>query len=251
MKLRTGILLAAILGILAVTGAGYFFIRTYTVGTVYVEGNVHYTEDEIKEIVMAGPLGHNSLYLSLKYKNKGVEGIPFVDVMDVTILSPDTIRISVYEKALTGYVKYLDSCMYFDKDGYVVESSAEVSPGVPQITGLSFDHIVLGEQLPVEDPAVFQSILNMTKLLDKYELSSDKIYFQSNGNITLFFGNVKASLGSGGSDLEDKLMILPKLLPSLEGCSGTLQMENYSENGGRYIFQPDEEGTDVSGGDPA
>lgn len=46
-----------------------------------------------------------------------------MDVMNVSILAPDTIKITVYEKALAGYVKYLDTYMYFDKDGYVVESS--------------------------------------------------------------------------------------------------------------------------------
>ena len=116
---------------------------------------MHYTEDQIKSFVMEGFLGNNSLYLSLKYKNKGVENIPFVDVMDVSILSPDTIKITVYEKALAGYVKYLDTYLYFDKDGYVVESSSIKTVGVPQITGLEFDHIVLGEPLPVEDQTVF------------------------------------------------------------------------------------------------
>ena len=107
----------------AVSGAGYYIMKTYTVNTVYVEGNVHYTEEEIKAIVMDGPFGNNSLYLSMKYRNKGVENVPFVDVMDVKVLAPDTIKIIVYEKALTGYVRYMDTYMYFDKDGYVVESS--------------------------------------------------------------------------------------------------------------------------------
>lgn len=226
----------------AVLGVGYYVTHTYTVTTVYVEGNVHYTEDEIKEIVMDGPLGNNSLYLSLKYKNKGIENVPFVDVMDVSILAPDTVRITVYEKVLTGYVKYLDAYMYFDKDGYVIESSSVRTLGVPQITGLEFDHIVLGEPLPVENPEVFGSILNITKLLEKYDLDSEKIFFQPSGNITVFFGGVKVTLGNDSATLEDKLMLLPELLPSLEGRSGTLQMESYSESGGRYTFQPDEVG---------
>lgn len=223
----------------AVFGAGYYVIQKYTIHTVYVEGNVHYTEEEIKEIVMEGPLGNNSLYLSFKYKNKGIQGVPFVDVMDVSILSPDTVKITVYEKVLTGYVKYLDAYMYFDKDGYVVESSSIKTAGVPQITGLEFDHVVLGEQLPVEDPAVFTNILNMTKLLEKYELTSEKIYFEKSGSITVYFGDVKVLLGNDNATLEDKLMLLPELLPNLEGKSGTLQMESYSESGGRYTFQPD------------
>ena len=183
---RKGILIAVVLLLLLGGAGGYGYVKAaYTVHTVYVEGNVHYTEEEIKAIVMDGWLGDNSLYLAMKYKNKGVEGIPFVDVMDVTILSPDTIKITVYEKALTGYVKYLGAYVYFDKDGYVVESSSVRTLGVPEITGLSFGHIVLGEALPVEDKEVFASILNLTKLLEKYNLSSEKIYFQKSREMKL------------------------------------------------------------------
>ena len=145
--------------LLLILGGGIFALHSvYTVRTVYVEGNVHYTEYEIKEIVMSGPLGNNSLYLSLKYRDRGIQDVPFVDVMNVSILAPDTIKITVYEKALAGYVKYLDTYMYFDKDGYVVESSGIRTQRVPQITGLAFNHIVLGEQHPVENPEVFAGI---------------------------------------------------------------------------------------------
>ena len=118
--------------LLALGGGAVALHSVYTVRTVYVEGNVHYTEDEIMEIVMSGPLGDNSLYLSLKYRDRGIQDIPFVDVMNVSILAPDTIKITVYEKALAGYVKYLDTYMYFDKDGYVVESSGIRTQGIPQ-----------------------------------------------------------------------------------------------------------------------
>ena len=213
--------------------------QKYTIQNIYVDGNVHYTADEIKEFVMGDALSGNSLYLSLKYRMKGIENIPFVSALDVSILSPDTIRIVVYEKALAGYVEYLGQYMYFDKDGYVVESSGIRTAGVPQITGLEFDHIVLGEALPVENPDVFASILNITKMLKKYELESDKIYFNKSGDITVYFGEVKVSLGNDTATLEDKLMLLPEFLPSLEGKKGTLQMQTYDESGGKYTFKPD------------
>ena len=41
--------------LLLILGGGIFALHSvYTVRTVYVEGNVHYTEDEIKKIVMSG-----------------------------------------------------------------------------------------------------------------------------------------------------------------------------------------------------
>lgn len=237
---RTGLKVFAVLLIIACLFGGAVYIgNEYTIENVYVEGNVHYDEEEIKSIVMNGPLGNNSLYLSMKYKNKGVENIPFVDVMDVSILAPDTVKITVYEKALAGYVKYLDTYMYFDKDGCVVESSSVRTLGIPQITGLSFDHIVLGESLPVENTEVFGTILDLTKLLNKYELVADKIYFHASGEVTIYFGDVKVALGRNEADLEDKLMLLPNFLKELEGKSGTLQMEKYEAGNGRFTFKPD------------
>ncbi|MBO5282999.1 MAG: FtsQ-type POTRA domain-containing protein, partial [Lachnospiraceae bacterium] len=179
------LVLCAVLAV--VLGAAYYVLSTYTIKNVYVEGNIHYTQEEIQDIVMEGPLGNNSLYLSLKYKNKGIENVPFVDVMDVSILAPDTIKIIVYEKALAGYVEYMDSYMYFDRDGYVVESSQIKTEGVPQITGLQFASCTLGQKLPVEREDIFAEIMDLTKLLSKYELSADRIYFRDYTEITLYF----------------------------------------------------------------
>ncbi len=212
--------------------------KTYTINKVYVEGNIHYTQDQIKEIVMEGPLGDNSLFLSLKYRNKGIQDIPFVDVIDVDIVSADTIKISVIEKMLTGYVRFLDTYMYFDKDGYVVESSSEITAGVPQVSGLEFDRVVIGEPLPVRNPEIFNAILTITKLMNKYQLDANKIYFSRSEEVTLYFEHVKVSLGQDYATLEDKLMRLPELLPSLEGREGTLRMESYDDKG-TYTFKPD------------
>ncbi len=237
-KLFIKILILLMLLIVILAGCRYV-LSIYTIENVYVEGNYHYSEEEIKSFVMEGPMGNNSLYLSLKYKKKGVENIPFVDVMDVAILAPDTIKITVYEKALAGYIKYMDTYMYFDKDGYVVENSSVMTVGVPQITGLSFDYAILGEPLPVENKEIFNDILTITKLLTKYDLTAEKIYFHTSGEVTIYFGDVRVALGNETSRLEDKLMLLPEFITELSGKSGVLQMENYDTSNGKYTFKPD------------
>ena len=147
--IRVKIRVVIVLGIINVLLiAAYFVLTHFAVKTVQVDGNKHYSAEEIKAMVMTGYLGDNSLYLTLKYKNKGIEGVPFVETMDVMVQSNDTIRITVYEKALAGYVQYLGRYMYFDNEGVVVETSKVKTKGIPQVTGLSFDHIVLHEKLP-------------------------------------------------------------------------------------------------------
>ena len=234
------ITLVVLVVVLSIVGVVWHVWNQHTIHTVYVEGNIHYTQEEIQSMVMEGPFGNNSLYLSMKYKNHTVTDVPFLDEMSVKILAPDTIKITVYEKALAGYVKYMDTYIYFDKDGYVVESSSMRTQNIPQVTGLKFDHAVLGQPLPVAEgeEEIFSTILELTKLLNKYELAADKIYFHSNAQITLYFGKTKVALGDETAHLEDKLMILPKMLAKMSGQSGTLQMETYND-GGQYTFKPD------------
>ena len=232
------IMIPLILLLIVLSGGYYYIIKNYTVHTVYVEGNIHYTNEEIMAMVMEGYYGNNSLFLSLKYKDRSVENVPFVEKMDVSVVDPHTIKIEVYEKALAGYVEYLDRFMYFDRDGIVVESSTERTNGIPLVAGLSFDHVVLYQPLPVEDMGIFQDILNITQLVNKYELSVNRIYFGSDNTLTLYFGGVKASLGKR-ENLEEKIMELQYMIPSLEGKSGTLRMESYTEETKTITFEPD------------
>ena len=208
--------------------SGYLYIMdNYTITTVYVEGNIHYTNEEIMDMVMEGKYGHNSLFLSLKYRDKGIDNIPFIETMDVAIEEKDTVRITVYEKAIAGYVSYLGRYMYFDNDGIIVETSEEATPGIPQVTGLSYDYVILHEPLPVENQDVFQNILNITHMLSKYSLSVDKIYFSPDYQVTLIFGDVQIAMGDSG-DLDEKISKVQYLLPSLEGKEGVVDMREYT-----------------------
>ncbi len=236
---KLGTILVILIIIAIVLGVFYYFISMYSVKNVTVEGNVHYTQEEIKRIVMEGPFGNNSLYLSYKYRNGSVENIPFVDAMEVIAPSPDTIKIKVYEKALSGYIEFMDSYMYFDRDGYMVETSNARTAGVPQIVGLEFSHVVLGEKIPVKDDEVFESVMRITNLLDRFSLNVDKIYFQSDMDIVLYFEGVKVVLGQD-DNLEEKIMVLPTFLESLEGKKGTLHMENYTEDVDLTVFELEE-----------
>lgn len=237
-KKRLVWIFSILLFVLLITGVVYYLLSHYQVKNIYVDGNVHYSSEEIQELVMKGPLGHNSLYLSFQYKNRELRNIPFIDTIQVQILSADTIRITVYEKALAGFVEYLGKYMYFDKDGTVVESSQVKTMGIVEITGLSFQYVVLGKALPVEDEDVFRLILNTSQLLTKYELTADKIHFDASYHMTIYFDKVRVSVG-GEDMLDEKIMLLPQMLPTLEGKSGVLKMENYSGGTGNISFEPD------------
>ncbi len=230
-----------IAGILAalivIAGLAYkYVIDNYTVTNVYVTGNTHYTNEEIMDMVMEGRLGNNSMYLSLKYRDKSLENVPFVEKMDVDIVSPDTIRINVYEKAVAGYISYLGRYMYFDRDGIVVESSFEASPNVPEVMGLSFDYIIMHEKLPIENQKIFEEILDITQLLSKYQLAANKIFFDSEYNVYLYFDNLEVSLGTE-EYIDEKIIQLQYILPKLEGRTGILEMKDFDDDTKNITFE--------------
>ena len=209
----------------------------FRVQNVSVEGNVHYTSEEIEAMVLTDRLSYNSLYLSLKYRNKEIRDIPFIETMSVRVDSPDSITIRVYEKSVAGYVEYMGRYMYFDRDGIVVESSETRTEGIPQVTGIRFDHVVLYEALPVKNTDIFQEILSITQMLSKHQITTDKIYFNESNEITLYFDNIRAKLGK--DNLEEKVMRLEQILPNLSGESGVLDLQNYSEDRKNVTFQKD------------
>ncbi|MCR4909158.1 MAG: FtsQ-type POTRA domain-containing protein [Lachnospiraceae bacterium] len=212
----------------------------FTVQKVTVSGAEHYSKKEIEDMVMDSPIAHNSLYLKLRYRNRSVENIPFIERMEVVIDSPKEITINVYEKAIAGYIEYLGRYMYFDKDGIIVESSAERTGSVPFVTGLKFSECVMYEALPVENRTVFSEILSITQLMNKYNINADRVLFGTDQSITLFFNTARVAIGQF-DNIDEKMIRLQYIVPELDGMKGVLHMENYSEeDDGRYIaFETD------------
>lgn len=239
LRLHKSILILVMtIAVICLIGVGVIeYIRShYRVQTVNVSGNTYYSDEEIQDMVMNGMFSHNSLFLGFKYHDKSITDIPFIEKITIDIKSADTIDIHVYEKALAGCISYLESYMYFDREGIIVESSSQLLEGVPVVRGLKYDSVVILKPLPVEDDAVFAEILDLTQLLSKYNLQADQMYFDSVYNVYLYFDNIEVAMGSK-KNIDEKVIQLPYILPSLEGKKGTLHLEDYDENTDSVRFE--------------
>lgn len=215
---------------------GIIIFGVFRLRDVEIVGNERYSEEEIKNIILSDQNSGNALYLYWKYRFTQPQDLPFVDKVEVSFISPGKLRMKVYEKGIVGYVQYLDTYMYFDKDGIVVYSSTARDEAVPEIKGLEFKEIALYEELPVKNKEVFRTILELTQLLAKKDLNPDEIYFSQELDISLQFAGVEAALGKDDY-LEEKAAQLPELLSSLKNKSGILHMESYNPNTKTISFE--------------
>ena len=164
--------------------------------------------------------------------------IPFIETYEIKIEYPDKVDIVLYEKSIVAYIVYKGNYMYFDKDGIVVETSKQQVLDVPLVDGLGFDSVVLYNPLPVEDEKVFNTILDLSQNLQKYDLAVDKIHFNDDLSIVLYIGNVRVNFGKG-EYLSEKLHELKQMEGELVGLSGVLEMENYTEGSEYITFKKD------------
>ena len=241
IRTRRNVLIVEII-ICIVLGAFFYVLNEFKITSIVVQGNKHYTASEIKNIIENGWFGDNSLIVGLKYRHKAFKDLPFVETMEVKVENRNSIRVIVYEKALAGYIRYLDRYMYFDKDGIIVEIADVPTEGLPLVTGLEFERIVMYEPLPVGDSKVFQTILDVTKILAKHEMSADKIYFNEKLEMTLYFGDMRIQMGSSDM-LEEKIQQVAAIMDSLNGetYSGVLDLSSYDSDSNTFSFQGDEE----------
>lgn len=201
--------------------------------TVTVTGSERISAGQMEAYLFQGWWDRNPLYCYIKDRTQPHKQIPFVEDYRLVFHGPSKVEAIVYDKSIVGYVSYMSSYMYFDKDGIVVESSGTRLPGVPLITGLKFGHLILHQPLPVQDNRIFQDIMNLTQQLSVEGIQVERIDYNSQREATLFIGSLEVKLGKG-ENIDAKVSVLGDILasqPQLAQMEGTLELADYSEAG--------------------
>lgn len=253
----SGILVLAIL----------LFLFLFQINTVTVEGNIHYTDAEVKAMVMDDIFSGNSLLFSLTKRTEEIENVPFMESIRVEMTARDAIRLVVTEKNIVGYLACDNAYWYFDRDGMVVEKTAEpvltaeerlekaasentdegviqgaelpVKNFVPLVEGLSFEQITVGKELNIPNPGIFNALSSINQMINKDNIPPDKVVYDEDSNITLVYGDIEVRLGKD-EQLEEKMNTLASIMPQMEGMSGVLHLEDYSTSQSGVVFEKNE-----------
>lgn len=222
---------------LLIWGLYVMITRAYHLKEVVLEGSNRYTAEEIKDYLVTDKLDQITFMMYLRYKLNDPVSIPFVETYKISMEDRHTIKVMVYEKILIGCVKLLDSYMYFDRDGIVVESSKTRMEGVPLIAGLKFDKILLHEKLEIQQDSLYDMILNLTKTIQKLNLSVDKVFINSNLEVSLFVSENEILLGK--RDFYDvQLQALASIMEEPNDMKLSYDMRFYDENNKKITAKP-------------
>lgn len=228
-------ILGIVVGTLILAG-GIFFFTYYQVENVEVMESKYYSKEEVKEMVLRGPLASNSVLAPMLYSTDDVGDIPFVDGFRVSQISRDTIAVSVREKKPVGCIPYLDSYIYFDRTGVFIESSLERDKTVPYFDGIQVNYVIKDEMLPIKGDTVLNTAVALATIFEKNDTVPDHIQFDSSYQISLLYGDITVQLGKD-EFLEDKMARVIAILPKLAGQKGTLHLESVTDSVKTVTFE--------------
>lgn len=215
-----------------------FFFSYFHVTNVEVMGTTRYSDEEIKTMALQGAFTDNSVLAVLLHSRVDVQDVPFVEGFNITSLSHNSICVSVREKKAVGCIPYLDSYVYFDRNGTFIESSKNRDELVPFFDGIEVSHVIKGEKLPIKGSSVLTTAVALSTIFQKNNAIPDHIEFDANYQITLTYGDVKVMLGKD-EYLEDKMTRVSAILPKLSGKKGILHLENVNDNSKTITFEQD------------
>ena len=241
-KSRWKLLLVILLGTAFIAGVGFLAIQLFETKKITVTGNQYVSEQEVIDWLLADEYSGNSLYLLWKYNQNDVQQLPAVEETKVGLKNLVEVQVQVKEKSFSGRIDYNEAFLYFDQEGIASLITGTEIEGVPYIEGMEInpEEVLLGSVLPVTDGQIFEELKTLMPLLEKQELSPDRISC-AGADLTLHFGGVRVQIGSG--QFADRLAQVPPILEKLAELyadqTGVLHLENYDVSGSSIRFVPD------------
>ena len=176
-------------------------------------------------------------------KKKLVIIIPAIAVLVIAacvLVLTGVIRLPHKQEAAptkpVAYLEYMNSYMLIDKDMKVTGSEQEVPEGLPKVTGLNFDQIIVGRTLEVTNKEAAKYAMKLVDCIQKNNMDIAEVYVSLDLSATMYVGNIKILMGQDVST-EEKMHDLRDFYEDVKVLNGVLDMQELSKNNLGYSFK--------------
>lgn len=188
----------------------------FLIKDIYIEGIDNITREEVITTLGLNENTNLLAFNTFNAKNK-LKKNNYVDKITIKKILPSSIKISITEKEIYGYIPYINNFLYIAKDGEVIDVQTNYTKKLPIITGLNFDFFVMGEKLKVDNQEKFNVVVNFTNIFHQKDILEEivKIDVTDIFDIHLHIGNIDVIMGDS-SDLNIKINTLIEILKSID-----------------------------------
>ena len=164
------------------------FTPIFTVDSIEVKGNSHYSAEEIISIAHATP-GKNLIYHSDKGSiQKYLVSNPYIKSAEVSRKFPSTLVISVSERSPVMALKYDDDYLILDGEGMLLQKSP-TKPKLTIVEGNVIKKIKLGQTLETEDRDLMEKTVAIIQAMGESDLYFVKLDMSDKYSIKAYVYN--------------------------------------------------------------
>ena len=212
------IILVAIIVVLALTAP------IFNITKIEINGNEKVSKDTI--IALSGiKMGENIF----RFNNDMIQNVKqntYIEKVEIQRKMPGTVVISVKERKIKYQINLINSYVYLDKNGYLLENSAE-RKNVPVIVGFSIkeDEMLNEKRLKDND---LEKLANAAKIIEAAKaINIDNLITEVNvedkNNTILYLESKSKKINVGDTtNLTNKMLYVQKILENEEGKSGSV-----------------------------
>ena len=211
------IILIAIIVVLALTAP------IFNITDITVNGNNQVSTNMI--INLSGLRKGENIFKFNSTVEQKIKENTYIESVNIKRKLPGTVIISVKERTVKYQINLINSYVYIDKNGYILENSSE-KKDVPVIVGLSIkeDEMLNEKRLKTED---LEKLNDIIKIIDSAKtINIDNLITEINTenkeNYVLYLESKGKKINLGDtSNLTNKMLYVKKILEKEEGKTGS------------------------------
>ena len=141
---------------------------------------------------------------------------PYIGSVSFQRTFPDTLSIDIKERKPCGYIPYTNTFLFMDNEGRILDSKSYYTNPLPVVYGVNFNNFTLGEKLNVTEPEKLQTVVDLSRLMDTYNLTEQVVRLDVSNtyDIHLYVNNIDVVIGEF-TDVNWKIGALSEIIKKL------------------------------------
>lgn len=211
----------------------------FNIAKIEVTGNSKVQIENIKSL-SGLEIGENIF----KFNSSVISNIKensYIENVEVKRALPDTVKIEVTEREVKYQINLINSYVYIDKYGYILENSAE-KKAVPTIVGLKIteDDLMKKTRLEGKDIETLNKILKITEAAKIINIDNiiTEINTENDTDYVLYIESEAKTIYIGDTtNLTNKMLYIQKILQNEKGKSGKVFVNKDMTTGFKPYFR--------------
>ena len=218
--------------------AGCLVTPTFDVSTIIVEEGINVRASEIQNYFSASK-GKNIFLVDTITIEEELEQHPYIYKAEISRELPNRLKLRYFERAQYAIIKYMESYVYVDKYGNILEIKQEnTNPEIPVINNIESESFISGNKLEGIAALKYENVVYLLETAESanFNYTITEINYEDiervelsikEKDIKIMYGEIQKEL------LRDKIMYLNEVLKKLEDKKGILDISstNYTEKG--------------------